>query len=75
MRKTNDGDIKKFKTIIKPEQRVLWDLFTMIIIIFAIIILPVEISFSMESDFLTDLNYFTIAIFSVDIIINFNTAY
>ena len=47
----------------------------MIIIIFAIIILPVEISFSMESDFLTDLNYFTIGIFTLDIIINFNTAY
>jgi hyperpolarization activated cyclic nucleotide-gated potassium channel 2 len=64
-------------SVFKPDQvvRVVWDLFTMLFIFHEILLLPVDLSFSLESDYLTYMNYVTIAVFSTDIIINFNTAY
>ncbi|CAD8174104.1 unnamed protein product [Paramecium pentaurelia] len=63
--------------VFKPEDRfrIIWDLFTMLIIFFAILILPLDISFTIESQFFDHFNYASIAIFSFDILINFNTSY
>ncbi|CAD8141621.1 unnamed protein product [Paramecium octaurelia] len=63
--------------VFKPEDkfRILWDLFTMIVIFFAILILPLDISFTIESDFFDNFNIASITIFSLDILINFNTSY
>lgn len=63
--------------VLKPEDRfrIMWDLFTMLIIFFAILILPLDISFTIESAFFDNFNYASIAIFSLDILINFNTSY
>ncbi|CAD8096473.1 unnamed protein product [Paramecium primaurelia] len=55
--------------------RIIWDLFTMLVIFLAILILPVDISFNIESTFLDDFNLFSLAVFTLDIIINFNTAF
>lgn len=68
----------KFKIeVFKPEDkfRIFWDLFTMLIIFFAILILPLDISFTIESEFFDNFNYASITIFSLDILINFNTSY
>ncbi|CAD8072680.1 unnamed protein product [Paramecium sonneborni] len=71
---------KKFRfniEVLKPEDRfrIMWDLFTMLLIFFAILILPLDISFTIESEFFDNFNYASIAIFSLDILINFNTSY
>lgn len=60
-----------------PEDRprILWDLFTMAIIFITILILPLDISFTIDSDFFSIFNYLSIAVFSLDILINFNTAF
>lgn len=50
-------------------------MFTMLVIFFAILILPLDISFTIESNFFENFNYASIAIFSLDILINFNTSY
>ncbi|CAD8106611.1 unnamed protein product [Paramecium sonneborni] len=55
--------------------RIVWDLFTMFVIFFAILILPVDISFNIESQFLEDFNLFSLTVFTLDIFINFNTAF
>ncbi|CAD8050290.1 unnamed protein product [Paramecium primaurelia] len=71
-------EIQRFKIqVFKPEDkfRILWDLFTMIVIFFAILILPLDISFTIESDFFDNFNIASITIFSLDILINFNTSY
>lgn len=47
----------------------------MLVIFMAILILPVEISFNIESPFLDDFNLFSLAAFTLDILINFNTAF
>lgn len=47
----------------------------MVVIFIAILILPLDISFTIDSDFFVNINYATIAIFSIDILINFNTAF
>ena len=68
---------KFFIQVFKPEDkfRIIWDLFTMIVIFLAILILPLDISFTIESDFFDNFNFTSIAIFSLDILINFNTSY
>ena len=55
--------------------RIFWDVFTMFVIFFAILILPVDISFNIESQFLDYFNLFSLAVFTLDIFINFNTAF
>ncbi|CAD8198985.1 unnamed protein product [Paramecium pentaurelia] len=55
--------------------RIVWDIITMLVIFLAILILPVEISFNVESTFLDDFNLFSLAVFTLDIFINFNTAF
>ncbi|CAD8187027.1 unnamed protein product [Paramecium octaurelia] len=55
--------------------RIVWDVFTMLVIFLAILILPVEISFNVESSFLDDFNIFSLSVFTLDIFINFNTAF
>ncbi|CAD8187784.1 unnamed protein product [Paramecium octaurelia] len=55
--------------------RIVWDLFTMLVIFLAILILPVDISFNIQSTFLDDFNLFSLAVFTLDIFINFNTAF
>lgn len=47
----------------------------MIVIFFAILILPVDIAFNLESNFMDNFNYFCVGVFSLDIILNFNTAF
>ena len=45
------------------------------VIFWAIVILPVEISFNVSSDILSYYDIFIIAVFTLDMILNFNTAY
>lgn len=47
----------------------------MLVIFVAILILPLDISFTIDTDFFTIFNYFSIAVFSFDILVNFFTAY
>ena len=61
--------------VIKPEQRLSWDIFTTLVIFLAIVILPVEISFNVSSDILSYYDLFIIAVFTIDMLLNFNTAY
>lgn len=40
-----------------------------------IIVLPLDLSFQLDNDYLTYMNYLTTTVFGIDILLNFNTAY
>lgn len=47
----------------------------MVVIFVAILVLPLDISFTIQSPFLDDFNLFTLAVFTLDILMNCNTAF
>ena len=73
--KANKKKIKRKYFIILPNERMYWDFLCMVAIIIVIFLLPFDIAFNLQSDFLNDFNYFTVALFSLDMLINFNTAF
>ena len=73
--KKNNKKIKRKYCIILPNERMYWDFLCMVAIILVIFLLPFDIAFSLHSDFLTDFNYFTVALFTLDMFVNFNTAF
>ena len=73
--KRNNKKIKRKYCIILPNERMYWDFLCMVAIIIIIFLLPFDIAFSLQSDFLNDFNYFSVALFSLDMIINFNSAF
>ena len=72
--KTKNKKIKRKYCLILPNERMYWDFLCMVAIIVVIFLLPFDIAFNIQSDFLNDFNYFTVALFSLDMMINFNTA-
>lgn len=73
--KRNNKKIQRKYCIILPNERMYWDFLCMVAIIIIIFLLPFDIAFSLQSDFLNDFNYFSVALFSLDMIINFNSAF
>jgi Ion transport protein len=75
-----DDESKSWKNLIKKpfspfsRFRILWDSFLMIFLLITMILLPLELSFGLLEDNLA-FEYCNLSIFTIDILLNFHTAY